>query len=374
MLRRTLIATACAASALALYACGGSDSSTPPSTTTTPPASTVSSQDALQTATPIKHLVVIYGENVSFDHYFGSYPNATNPAGEPAFTPAAGTPGINGLTGTLLTANGNFTNTQNGANAANPFRLDRTQAASADQNHAYTAEQQAYDNGAADLFPLFTGSASPGGAGAFGTKGQVMGFFDGNTVTALWNYAQHFSMNDNAYTDTYGPSTPGALEVVSGNTNGMQIVKTSKQVSTLAASSYFINDGQSGYTMINDVDPGYDVCSSKTNQAMMQGRNIGDLLNAQNVTWGGFMGGFNLSTTNGNGTTGCARSTIATAVNAATADYIPHHNWFQYFASTSNPQHTRPSSIAAIGSSVEADGKTPEPANHQYDSDDFFAA
>lgn len=89
MLRRTLIATACAASALALYACGGSDSSTPPSTTTTPPANTVSSQDALQTATPIKHLVVIYGENVSFDHYFGSYPNATNPAGEPAFTPAA---------------------------------------------------------------------------------------------------------------------------------------------------------------------------------------------------------------------------------------------------------------------------------------------
>ncbi|PRG55435.1 phospholipase C [Burkholderia gladioli] len=374
MLRRTLIATACAASALALYACGGSDSSTPPSTTTTPPASTVSSQDALQTATPIKHLVVIYGENVSFDHYFGSYPNATNPAGEPAFTPAAGTPGINGLTGTLLTANGNFTNTQNGTNAANPFRLDRTQAASADQNHAYTAEQQAYDNGAADLFPLFTGSASPGGAGAFGTKGQVMGFFDGNTVTALWNYAQHFSMDDNAYTDTYGPSTPGALEVVSGNTNGMQIVKTSKQVSTLAASSYFINDGQSGYTMINDVDPGYDVCSSKTDQAMMQGRNIGDLLNTQNITWGGFMGGFNLSTTNGNGTTGCARSTIATAVNAATADYIPHHNWFQYFASTSNPQHTRPSSIAAIGSSVEADGKTPEPANHQYDSDDFFAA
>jgi phospholipase C len=61
-------------------------------------------------------------------------------------------------------------------------------------------------------------------------------------------------------------------------------------------------------------------------------------------------------------------------VNAATTDYIPHHNWFQYYASTANPQHTRPSSIAAIGSSVQADGKTAEPANHQYDSDDFFAA
>ncbi|RAB22502.1 phospholipase, partial [Burkholderia multivorans] len=201
-------------------ACGGSDD---------PTSTPVSSQDALQTATPIKHLVVIYGENVSFDHYFGTYPNATNPAGEPAFTAKAGTPTVNGLTGTLLTANPNFTNTANGTDAANPFRLDRTQAATADQNHAYTAEQQAEDNGLADLFPKYTGKGSSGGAGAFGTKGQVMGYFDGNTVTALWNYAQRFAMSDNAYTTVYGPSTPGALNVVSGQTNGMQIVKTSAQ-------------------------------------------------------------------------------------------------------------------------------------------------
>ena len=35
----------------------------------------------------------------------------------------------------------------------------------------------------------------------------------------------------------------------------------------------------------------------------MTGKNIGDLLNSAKITWGGFMGGFNLSTTNGNGTT-----------------------------------------------------------------------
>ncbi|AJX69604.1 phospholipase C [Burkholderia pseudomallei] len=363
MFRRAWIATACAGSAIALYACGGTDSNAP-----------VTSQNALRTATPIKHLVVIYGENVSFDHYFGTYPNAANPPGEPAFSAASGTPSINGLSGLLLTANPNATNPANGADASNPFRLDRTQAATADQNHAYTAEEQAYDNGLADLFPKYTGNGSSGGAGAFGTTGQVMGYFDGNTVTALWNYAQRFAMSDNAYTSTYGPSTPGALNVIAGQTDGMQIVKTSKAVSTLAKTSYYINDGQGGLTMINDVDPGYDVCSSTTDQAMMSGKNIGDLLNARNVTWGGFMGGFNLSTTNANGTTGCKRSTIATAVNAATTDYIPHHNWFQYYASTANPQHTRPSSIAAIGSSVQTDGKTPEPANHQYDSDDFFAA
>ena len=31
-------------------------------------------------STPIKHLVVIFEENISFDHYFGTYPFATNPA------------------------------------------------------------------------------------------------------------------------------------------------------------------------------------------------------------------------------------------------------------------------------------------------------
>jgi phospholipase C len=38
-----------------------------------------------QTTTPIKHLVVIFQENVSFDHYFATYPVAQNPGGEPLF-------------------------------------------------------------------------------------------------------------------------------------------------------------------------------------------------------------------------------------------------------------------------------------------------
>jgi len=336
----------------------------------------VSAQNQLPTSTPIKHLVVIYNENVSFDHYFATYPNATNPAGEPVFTAAPGTPTVNGLSGTLLNNNPNFINSRNGAGAVNPFRLDRTQAATADQDHTYTAEQQAYNNGAADLFPLYAGKGSRRGAGAFGTTGQVMGYYDGNTVTALWNYAQHFAMSDNAYSDTFGPSTPGALEVISGQTNGVQLVKTSQQPFNLttASNSYYVNDGQGSVTLINDVDPANDLCSSTTDQILMSGKNIGDLLNARNITWGGFMGGFNLTTTNGNGTTGCKRSTVTPAVGRITADYIPHHNWFQYYASTSNPKHLRPGATAAIGYTLQSDGKTVDPANHQYDSDDFFAA
>ena len=81
----------------------------------------------------------------------------------------------------------------------------------------------------------------------------------------------------------------------------------------------------------------------------MTSKNIGDLLNAANIPWGSFMGGFNLQTINNNGTTGCARSTVSQVVGGAVADYIPHHAWFQYYASTANPTHARPTSTKAIG-------------------------
>lgn len=326
------------------------------------------------TATPIKHLVVIYNENVSFDHYFATYPKATNPAGEPAFHAKPGTPKVNNLANNnLLTNNPNFTNTENGADAANPFRLDRTQASTADQNHAYTAEEQAYDDGKMDLFPKYTGRGTSGGVGAFGTKGQVMGYYDGNTVTGMWNYAQRFAMSDNAYTDTYGPSTPGALEAVSGQTDGVDLVATTHAPFTLAAYSYYINDGQGGYALINDVDPAGDVCSSQSNQIYMKGKNIGNLLNARNISWGSFMGGFDLTETNSNGTTGCGRNTYSATVHSNVTDYIPHHAWFQYYPSTANPTHARPNSVAAVGHTLDANGSV-DPANHEYAMHDFFTA
>jgi len=325
--------------------------------------------DALPTATPIKHLVVIYDENISFDHYFGTYPTAANVAGEPAFTALAHTPTVNNLvTANLLTSNPNDTNTANGVNAANPFRLDRTQAASADQNHSYTPEQQAYDGGKMDLFPEYTGNGTTGGAGAFGTKGQVMGYFDGNTVTALWNYAQHFAMSDNAYSDTFGPSTPGAVEAVAGQTNGLNLV-----TNTANKTSNFVTNTDGSKTLVNDIDPAYDTCSSTTDNAMINAKNIGDLLNAAKITWGGFMGGFNLSTVNANGTTGCGRTSDGVASPTGYSDYIPHHNWFQYFASTANPTHARPASIVDIGYSFAHNGAA-DPANHQYDLNDFYAS
>src|SRR5262249_44104348 len=134
-------------------------------------------------------------------------------------------------------------------------------------------------------------------------------------------------------------------------------------------------DGQGGWTMIGDTDPLNDICDTSSEQNLMAGKNIGDLLNVKNITWGSFMGGFNIDITNDNGTSGCGRITNPTQPGFPfiQPDYIAHHAWFQYYAPTANPLHRRPSSVAAIGSSKQANGQ-PEPANHNYDSDDFFAA
>jgi len=332
------------------------------------PAFAASPQDALVTATPIKHLVVIFGENESFDHYFGTYPNATNPPGEPVFTALPNTPSVNGLTPALLNNNPNL-NTANGTGATNPFRLDRSQAHTSSQNHAYGPEQAAFDAGRMDLFPKNTGAAGTGGTGVFNTKGLVMGYYDGNTVTALWNYAQHFAMSDNSYSTNFGPSTPGAVNLISGQTNGAVGFAASNGSNPTNTINNIVADGQGGFTMFGDSDPHSDLCSSTTAPTNeMTGKNVGDLLNAANITWGWFQGGFDLTAVNANGTTGCKRSTSSPTVGGNVTDYSPHHQPFQYYASTRNLSHTRPLNVASIGTS--ADGG----ANHQYDIKDFIAA
>src|ERR1700739_4888055 len=232
----------------------------------------VQAEHESSTSTPIKHAVVIFGEKISFDHYFGSYPNALNPRNEPRFVPVPGTPAVNGFTDGLLFSNPNLLNKAgNAGGASNPFRLDRSQAATADQDHDYTPEQQAFHSGLMDSFPQYTGTAGPPPTGATQeTTGLVMGYYDGNTVTALWNYAQRYAMSDNSYDTNFGPSTTGALNLISGQTNG---VDDSRSPGSAGGS-----DGDGGYTDIGDADPVGDVCSSTSKAIHMSGQNIGDLL------------------------------------------------------------------------------------------------
>jgi phospholipase C len=314
----------------------------------------------------IRHVVVIFQENSSFDHYFGTYPHALNPPGEPGFTALPDTPAVDGYTDELLHKNPNFLNKANGAGAANPFRLDRAQAGTADQDHSYGPEQQAFDGGKMDLFPKSVGHPDgpkvPGkNTGTAATSGLTMGYFDGNTVTAYWNYAQHFAMSDRQFDVVFGPSTPGAINLASGQTNGV--------VNDQNAEGGILPDGNGGFTMIADPQPVGDVCSSTSDALVhMTGKNIGDLLTEKDVSWGFFQGGFDLTVVNANGTTGCRRSSLSPWEQVLKRDYLPHHQPFQYYKSTANPKHVRPTSAAVVG--TNHDGGT----NHQYDVHDFFDA
>ncbi len=334
------------------------------------------------TATPIKHVVVIFGENISFDHYFGTYPNATN-AGGPSFFAAPDTPATNGLTDALLTAN---------PNGANPRRLDPTNPSdvlTCDENHGYTPEQFAMDSGAMDRFTVAGGTATTTGTSPTGAACQasdVMNFYDGNTVTALWNYAQHFAMNDASFDTNFGPSTPGAINVVSGNTGG---VDSAHSVRGALTDGDAAADGTGGFSVISDPQPYWDDCSSRDAVALT-GTNIGDLLNREHLSWGWFEGGFAATTPYGGqpdtASTYDQLNEPGRAVCAAThnvgvalggtgqwgtkADYVPHHEPFQYYASTANPHHVAPQSLAAVGTDTAKPGLF-NTANHQYDTSTF---
>jgi phospholipase C len=290
-----------------------------------------------RTSTPIKYLVVIYQENISFDHYFGRYPHALNPPGEPSFHARPGTPAVNGLTDELLVHNPNPTQ---------PFRLSRSHSLTCNPEGGYRQEQERFDHGRMDRF-VTTAAGCPSG-------GIPMAYVDGNTVTALWNYAQRYAMSDNSFQTSFGQSLEGHVNLISGQTYG----------ATPANIGRYVARG----SLIGDVDPQFDACSKtsakKSGLVAMSGMNVGDLLSRAGVTWGWFEGGFAPSAFQ-DGKPVCA-SAHRNIGGELIKDYVPHHEPFQYYRSTANPDHLAPESAATVGSM--------DRANHQYGLSWFWRA
>jgi len=320
------------------------------------------------TKTPIKHLIVIFQENVSFDHYFGTYPHAANLQGEIPFHAKDDTPRAN-----TLEAAGLLTNNPN---AINPFRIPPSVPVTCDEDHNYNDEQAAFHGGLMDNFVAVSCLDSALG------KNSTMGYYDGNTVTALWNYAQHFAMSDNSFGTTFGPSTPGALNLIAGNTFPATLFPTRANGKAASPSGQIAGGiADSTVTMgavVGDPRPHFDECVQTTpglagsNQITVTGKNVGDLLNSKGITWGWFQGGFAPTGVDAQNRAICGQHHSGLAgddavTQSSDGDYIPHHEPFQYYASTVNAHHVRPSDPALIGTS--SDG-----ANHQYDISDFFVA
>jgi phospholipase C len=214
-----------------------------------------------------------------------------------------------------------------------------------------------------------------------GSYDTDMGHFDGNTVTALWSYAQHFALSDNFFATMAGESTRGHLNLVAGDVYGALCgpANGNKNATYVEGGPLpFCNgpvdssahpppgNGRLG-TLVEDTDPYYDVCSQTGNTIALSGRNIGDLLSEAGISWGWFQGGFaDCSTTHPKIAYDLAKGIDPETDPVRLEDYVPHHNPFQYWQSTANPQHLPPTSPDMVGHSDQA--------MHQYDLALFWQA
>ena len=369
---------------------------------------------AAVTTTPIKHLVVIFQENVSFDHYFGTYPErdehvraAVRRRHTPKVNGLANTPGAGG-TGTLLTTTRTSTPAATRSTRAGSIPANINDVLTCDQDHDYNDEQKAFDDGAMDKFVTTVGTAT----GTSGTGQRVPGqrrheLLRRQHRDRLWNYAQQFAMSDNSFgTDV--------RSVGAGCGQPRRRATPAASVSTIngaATDGDTVSDGQGGISLIEDAQPYYDDCSTRdavslTGQehrrraqrgraelGLVPGRLPADdhvrharrraSRRARSRPTSSRASSPSRRHPTRACATPCTRSARRSAAPAGHAggtnygnkdDYIAHHEPFQYYASTANPHHLAPASLAAIGTdtqTITAGVPQFDTANHQYDMSDF---
>lgn len=204
----------------------------------------------------VKYVFVLYQENRSFDHYFGTFRGADGlfSDGTRPRVPATNTQAIFNTDGSMGTIQ--------------PFRIGTEQNASdtddVDHAHPRMAAKMHLVNGVPvmDRFALneqakyFAGSPiNPTAAPAtVSLKSKqfaelAMAYVDCDTIPFLWNYANKFTLFDNIFQTTIGPSTPNAIAMIAGQSGETQWVKHPDQTS---ASTY----GSVAVPITNDPIPG----------------------------------------------------------------------------------------------------------------------
>ncbi len=317
-----------------------------------------------ETKTPINHVILVLLENVSFDNMFGTYPVAQNLPGESPFYPLPGTQfpdnllTIDPLTGgNYLTTNRNVG--QFGTGKVNPMRLAPNQVLTNFESNGYTRMQLDVHNGLMDHFVLnqetpdpisiFVDPLLPPFDATYGQGANiVMDYWDGNSFTGMWNYAQYYAMNDHCFASGYGESVIAGINWGSGfngeivpefphlliDVNLLQILangfSANPQLPTFPPGTRFVEWGDvlasfNNVALYNWVFPKGDLYILEclffwfedvplsvqetiefpgvsgvveffqqftANYINPKHKNIGDQLNTKQITWGDFRGGW----------------------------------------------------------------------------------
>ncbi|HEX6487764.1 MAG TPA: alkaline phosphatase family protein [Candidatus Dormibacteraeota bacterium] len=250
---------------------------------------------------PIDHTIIVYQENISFDHYFGTFGHGSN-----------GTP-----------AGASQTHQPSGVSYS-PFRLDGSmQGQTCDVDHGYSDMIKMADHGAMDMYTQLgnnkaelnpssnskTTCPSLDTPAAAGHPALALGYYEGTPgdstapLQNYWNLASHYTLADNFFQGVYGPSTPGAewLVAATNNTTG-------------------------------DPNPIGDKCDDYASSMPQTSiPNLGGEATTAGVSWAWFQGGF--------GTCHPDPNNPNDPTKTITDGYSAHHDPFQYFSDTADLDH-----------------------------------
>ncbi|TMH74372.1 MAG: acid phosphatase [Betaproteobacteria bacterium] len=307
----------------------------------------------------IQHIVVIYGENRSFDNLYGLFPGADGieQASADARTQRDRDGSVLPVLPPVWNANGPDFDPRFGTKLSNgPFRIDGEPARvplsvpTRDLLHRYYQNIEQIDGGRNDRF------AAVSDAGAL-----AMGYYDGSSM-ALWQLAREFTLADHFFMGTFGgsfmnhvwlacgcvaqyPNAPDAL-TSRLDAQGRLLRKAASPPSALAGPVQWERDGAitpDGYA-INTTQPPYQPSGiapapggdpqladpSRKPLPPQEAPTIGDRLTERSISWAWYAGGWNQALTDSSQPGGASRGVIYSN-QPGSVNFQPHHQPYNYF-------------------------------------------
>jgi phospholipase C len=247
--------------------------------------------------TPLKHIIVLYMENWSFDSLYGMFPganglsNAANAAPQVDKTGKAYDTLPAPLNSNKLDSNKNpIADSRFPTDLANkPFGMDKYVAmtdTTGDMVHRYYQEQYQIDGGKMDKFVAWTNAG-----------GLVMGYWD-TTKLAMYKYAQQYTLGDNFFHAAFGGSFLNhfwlvcACSPVFPNAPADAVAQLDAN-GVMTKDGYVTPDGFGINTSYSSFSPHPASVKDDHLVPAQTMPTIGDRLNDANVSWAWYSGGWN---------------------------------------------------------------------------------